>query len=232
MEKKNNFVQVLEVIKHFKSLTFKELQEQVDIPESTTRRIVAKLEKSGKIVKELGMYQVINESLTKQVPYFKKTSSNIEQKKLVAKKALHCIKAGESIFLDGGSTVDFLADLLVPELGVNILTNSIPIFLKLYEKGFAEIMLVGGNYNQANSSLVGYGAVDFIEKYNFDVAFIEVSSIDQDFNCYTTRMDDLQIKRKVIEKAKFSFVLADKTKFDKKSFIKFASKKEVVIITE
>ncbi|ATX71029.1 DeoR/GlpR family DNA-binding transcription regulator [Spiroplasma clarkii] len=232
MEKKNNYKVVLETIKQFNNITFKELQGHVNIPESTTRRILNNLEKGGKIVKEFGAYQILSAPLVKEIPYLETANINIEQKKEIARKAFYCIKPGESIFLDGGTTIDFLADLLTVDLMINILTNSIPIFIKLYEKGFRDIVLVGGNYNIANHSLVGYSAVDFIEKYNFDIAFLEVSSVDQSFNCYTTRMDDLQIKRKVIERSKFVFVLADESKFDKKSFIKFATKNEVVIISE
>ncbi|QEH62266.1 fructose operon transcriptional repressor [Spiroplasma chinense] len=232
MKKANNQLVILETIRQLKNPTFKELQQKLDIPESTIRRILTNFERSGKVVKDLGMYQIVAQPLVRETPYYEKTFTNIDKKKEIAMKAFYCIKDGESVFLDGGTTIDFLADLLEIGQHLNIVTNSIPIFLKLFEKGFKDIVLIGGNYNATNQSLVGFGAVDFIEKYNFDVSFLEVSSVDNEYNCYTTSVDDCQIKQRIIEKSKFCFALADETKFNKKSFIKFGSKKDVIIISE
>lgn len=50
-------------------------------------------------------------------------------------------------------------------------------------------------------------------------------------NLYTTDPDEAMIKAEVIKRASKSYVLADKSKFNIKSLVKFASQSEVEIIT-
>jgi DeoR family fructose operon transcriptional repressor len=117
-------------------------------------------------------------------------------------------------------------------MNLTIYTNSIENALLLSKKDIQNIILIPGKLKNTTRSIVGIEAVSFIDDYHFDVAFLGVNAIDENFNYYTTDAEEAALKKKVIAKTELPFVLANHSKFNSISLVKFGSKKRLPVLSE
>jgi DeoR family fructose operon transcriptional repressor len=208
------------------------LSDFLNIPLTTLRRDLDELNNEQKLIRVYGGAKSI---ATKVIPELKIDEKFIEhssEKVKIAKAAIQCIKPGEVIFLDAGSTTYQVAQLITAEMNLTIYTNSIENALLLSKKDIQNIILIPGKLKNTTRSIVGIEAVSFIDDYHFDVAFLGVNAIDEHFNYYTTDAEEAALKKKMIAKTELPFVLADHSKFNSISLVKFGSKKRLPVLSE
>ncbi|WP_339021644.1 hypothetical protein [Spiroplasma endosymbiont of Atherix ibis] len=158
--------------------------------------------------------------------------TNVEAKKIIAKKASACIKPFETIFLDAGSTTFFLAEKIKPEFNNKIYTNSIINAQILAKNGVKYIKLLPGKLKISTVAICGVEKITALSKYNFDLAFLGINAVDKEFNFFTTDEDEAEVKRIAIKNSQFAFVLADISKNNSKSLVKFSDKSQIALINE
>lgn len=208
-----------------------DLSSKLDIPMSTLRRDIGELEKEGIINKLHGGVELNNSNTLVMEDFFEsKVNSEIDEKTIIAKKAIKLIKPNESIFIDSGSSGYYVSKYLPRDLNLKIVTNSIYNVLELIKQGHSDVYLLGGQFKVVTGAIIGYEAVQSLSYYNFDKAFIGINAIDKKYNLYTTNSDHAQIKNEIIKNSKITYGLADSSKFNKKSFYLFAREGQVKII--
>ncbi|AKX34025.1 DeoR family transcriptional regulator [Spiroplasma litorale] len=212
--------------------TNESISNELKIPFTTLRRDLNELHKENYLVKVHGGAKVVKEKSILEENLTEKMSSNIEAKKNIAEKALHCIKQNESVFLDAGSTTYFLAKIIKKELNNKIYTNSILNAQILANNGVEDINLLPGKLKLKTNAIVGVETINSLKKYYFDVAFIGTNAIDSEYNFYTTDEDEAEVKRIVIKNSNLAFALADKSKLKSKSFVKYGDKTQLALINE
>ncbi|WP_227991223.1 DeoR/GlpR family DNA-binding transcription regulator [Spiroplasma poulsonii] len=159
-----------------------------------------------------------------------KIQHHAEAKYLIAQQAVKKIKPKMWLYLDAGSSTLALIKLMRPDDDLVIITNSIFHVKLLALAGFNNVYVLGGKYKHQTGALIGWEAVSTLQKYHLDCAFLGVNGISG-ANLYTTDPEKAMIKAEVIKCVSKSYVLADKSKFNAKSSVKFASQSEVEIIT-
>ncbi|QGS51890.1 DeoR/GlpR family DNA-binding transcription regulator [Spiroplasma tabanidicola] len=209
-----------------------DISKALGIPFSTLRRDLNDLQSEYKLKRVHGGAQSIVEKSILEESITSKLESNVEAKIIIAKKALNCIKPGETIFLDAGSSTYHLAKLIKPELRIRVYTNSIINAQTLANNGINEVYILPGKFKPTTNAICGVETIAAIKKYYFDVSFIGINAIDNEYNFYTTDDDEAEVKKLVIENSQFSFGLADKSKMKSKSFIKFSDKRKIALINE
>ncbi|AHI52825.1 DeoR/GlpR family DNA-binding transcription regulator [Spiroplasma culicicola] len=209
-----------------------DISKALNIPFTTLRRDLTDLNDECKLKRVNGGAQSIKERSILELKLDEKLTANVEAKKTIAKKALHCIKPGETIFLDAGSSTYYLAQLINPQLNIRIYTNSVINAQVLANNGVTDIYLLPGKLKLTTGAICGVETISAIKKYNFDVAFIGVNAVDNEFNFYTTDDDEAEVKKTIILNSQFAFGLADTSKMKSKSFIKFSDKSQIALINE
>lgn len=209
-----------------------EISKVLNIPFTTLRRDLTDLNYEQKLKRVHGGAQSIKEKSILEAKLDEKLTSNIDAKQLIASKALNCIKPFETVFLDAGSTTYFLAKLITQDLNVKVYTNSIINAQVLANNGIRDIYLLPGKLKLSTGAICGVETIAAISKYNFDVAFLGINAIDKEFNFYTTDDDEAEIKMKIIKNAQFAFGLADTSKMNSKSFVRFSDKSKIALINE
>ena len=192
--------------------TIKELRERFpEISLMTLHRDLNALEALGVITKYRGGVRSVHHP--DDVEFNTRMKENNAGKISMVKKAMKLIKPNSSLFLDAGTSTLILARNL-PDIDLNITTVSPSIALELCKLQNPVINLCGGTMNRKNLAVSGMNTMDLLDKINIDVAFIGVSgcSLDAGFTCGTEA--DMQIKRRVIKKARTVAVMcgADKLK--------------------
>lgn len=220
--------QTREFIEKNHVVTIRQLQAlHPDVSLMTIHRDLDALVQMGVIVKVRGGARSVLH--TGDPGFEERLQENNSGKAAVAAKALELIQPHSTVFLDA-STTNLVLARKMPDLDVNIFTNSPNIAMELCRLKNPNITLCGGTVNRKNMALSGQTAMEMLEKINIDLAFIGVSgcSAEAGFTCGTER--DMLIKGLVIRKARTSVVVCDRAKFTRLMPYTFARPQDVDIL--
>jgi len=216
--------QIVEMLSQNSSLKAVELAEHFQVSRETIRRDLMALNKSGTMKKwSVGTDQVNDFKISS---FDSRLSKNYDIKLRICQKALQYIPAHAVLFLDTGSTMVCMAQLLRDHAGYTILTNSIPVVNTLLESD-NQIILAGGNVNHKIMSCVGMQCVSFLERFKVDVAIFGTSGFDRHKGPTCNNLDDCQIKSIIIDNAQTNIVLADSEKATRSALTQFAAWREI-----
>ncbi|AKU79610.1 DeoR/GlpR family DNA-binding transcription regulator [Spiroplasma turonicum] len=232
MFKEKRFELIIEYVNKNGYATNESISKELSIPFTTLRRDLNELHNQNYLIKVHGGAKTLKEKSILEANFSEKISDNIDQKKIIAEKALLCIKPNESVFLDAGSTTYFLAKIIKKDLNNRIYTNSILHAQVLANNGIEDINILPGRLKLKTNAIVGVETINSLKKYYFDVAFIGINAIDSDYNFYTTDEDEAEIKKIVVKNSHLAFALADKSKLNSRSFVKCGDKSQLAVIDE
>ena len=134
----------------------------------TLRRDLAYLEDEHKIIRTRGgakSLSFVSENL-KEEKFLRNTLVNIEEKNIIARKAVKLIRPGRSVFLDAGSTILCLSKL-IPDERYYIFTSAPNVAMEVLYSTSSAVNLTGGELNRDNLAVAGAGAVDFMKNVKF-----------------------------------------------------------------
>ena len=215
------------------SVSFGELKEQFpQVSEMTLRTDLKTLDGEGKILRIHGGAKSIGtlqSTLSKDDFINKRSILNIQEKQLIAQKAVALLKPEEAIFIDSGSTTTMMA-AAIPEGPRLIYTSGLGCATELARLTEARICLPGGVLNRYSHSVCGVSAIKEIERVSFRQAFIGVTgfSYENGFSCSID--EEARLKEAAIRHAQQVILLMDSTKLRKHSTYTFCRLPEVDII--
>ncbi len=211
----------------------KELSAKFNVTQTSIRRDLEELEKQGLIIRVHGGSKSIVQdtvlSKGRETAMSSRNSINEHQKDIVCKKAASYIKDGSCIFLDGGSSIIKILPY-INNHKVKIVSHS-SLFTQFDLPSNIELFVVGGKYLPEYKMSVGPMAVNDLERFNFDIAFISCAGIDlQRRLVYTAEMDTMAVKQKAMQLASTNYLLVDDSKSNVKGFCSFISSDDFDII--
>lgn len=202
-------------------VNLKDIAKELQISEITVRRDFEKLENAGKLKRVQGGAALEGALDDAELTMRQKLSLNASAKEKVAALAAEYVKDGDCVFLDGGTSVALLIDLLASRR-IKIVTYNQLIVRKLIQP-IAEIIVVGGRFMPHYSMNVGPLAQEMLRQFHFNVAFLGCSGIALDDSvAYTTEMESMVMKHIAIENAESSVLMLDASKVQKRAFLQFA----------
>ncbi len=159
-----------------------------------------------------------------------------EEKRKIAEKAASLVKDGDVILVDGGTTTYYMTKYLATK-NIRVITNSILIAHKIdidrqAKFGGAEVFITGGFIYHNSGLLIGPQAIDNIKQYHANVAFLSVGGIESHAATNSNQLI-VETERTMIEQSEKVVMLADSSKFGKKSMVKMCDIQEIdIIVTE
>ncbi|MEZ9564954.1 DeoR/GlpR family DNA-binding transcription regulator [Vibrio artabrorum] len=224
-------LQIVELINDQRSATVEEIAQAFNVSLETIRRDLKKLDDSGALKRVHGgavSVQKIDEGLS----FYTRSKDYIEEKKLLVNKALNYIKEGMVIGLDASSSSWCLARE-IPNISCTIITNSLQNVVALEGKSNINVICTGGSYSEKYSSFYGQLAVDTLTNMSVDVCFFSCVGFDYDSGIWDSNEYNYQIKRSFINISEQVILIADKSKYKKRSLLKICDNESVhVIITD
>jgi DeoR/GlpR family transcriptional regulator of sugar metabolism len=213
---------ILEMLNGVALCSVADLVERLDVSRITVVRDLAFLEKSGIVTKVHGGAKLHNEDLPRYEARFKvRMNKNLQRKQAIGREAALLPKDDNTIFIDSSTTAYIFAlELMKRKFShLNIITNSPAILNAAKEASGVSIIATGGELNPVFNMLGGLWVTDFLEKINFDAAFISASGISEKLNLTTSSIDIANILTKVISRTTRVNLLADSSKFSKQEMI-------------
>lgn len=208
-----------------------DLANDLDVSPATIRRDLVQLEKSGHMRRVHGG-AVSSDSRLEEQLFDDKTSIAAKEKRDIAEAALKFIEPGDSVFLDGGSTVLALAGMLQDSPDITVVTNSLRIASTFSGHG-PRTILIGGELRRLSQTFVGSLTRPILDQIHVDSAFLGTIALSTREGLTTTDPREALTKEAVMKHARQRILLADSSKIDKVSFVKFAAIEDIdILITD
>ncbi len=224
------FAKILSILERTGSVTVQQLMAELNTSESTIRRDLTALDANGQLTKVHGgailknaAYSTIDDEV------IHRKEQNREAKEIIAKYAAGLIKPGDFVYIDAGTTTEFMIDYITEKQAI-LVTNAITHAKRLAEKG-CKVYILGGEFKAVTEAIVGEEAVETLEKYNFTKGFFGTNGISIQKGFSTPELREAMVKKKSMENCRECYVLADNSKFNQISSVTFAPFENATIIT-
>lgn len=138
---------------------------------------------------------------------------NKRAKRAVAALAADLIADDQSILLDSGSTVQFMAEHLKTAPSKVLMTTGLNLMLALHDCPQHQLMLTGGVLRQNAMSLSGRLVETTLETMSFDTVLLGADRVDPALGLSTFSEEEAHLNRAMIRASRRVIVLADASKF-------------------
>ena len=211
MEKRQT--KIIDTLRKQKRVTVDELAKLFDISRETIRRDLTQLANTGKIQKIHGgaiLPRVFGEGSFQQ-----RMSDNTDAKARIASQAAELFTAGETLFIDTGSTTLYFAEKLSEISGLTIVTNSTEIARIISSSGTGNrTFLLGGEYSNDNHQTVGTLVAAQIKSFRAHHAVLTVGALDVRSGAMDFNIEEAQVAHAMIEQSESVTILADSSKYN------------------
>lgn len=213
-------------------ISVKELCLKLYASESSVRRDLSVLESRGIIRRTHGGAELVN-NFSKVAAFSKRSHHNSEAKRAIAKKAATLINDGNVIFLDQSSTSFYLANEIMNNNTLTVITNNIEILSLMSDTGIKTLSSGGVLYSENRVCLVGEDA-EYIFKNSFaDIMFFSVKSLAEDGGLWDPSREEVLVRGAMLQNAAKKVFLCDSEKFGTRSTYKQCTLDDVdVLISE
>jgi DeoR/GlpR family transcriptional regulator of sugar metabolism len=193
-----------------------EICGRLRVSPATVRRDLDQLEEAGTIRRVHGG-AVSVESRLEEPLFDDKASIAAREKRRIAEAALQFVEPGDTIYLDGGSTVLELARLLHERTNLTVVTNSLRAAHELAGRG-PRLILIGGELRRLSQTMVGPLTRYIVQELHMDKAFMGTIGLALKEGLTTTDPGEAYTKELVMSQARQVILLADSGKAGKVAF--------------
>ncbi|HDR2512948.1 TPA: L-fucose operon activator [Enterobacter ludwigii] len=197
------------------SLTMDVLSTQLNVSKETIRRDLSELQAQGKVLRNHGRAKYIHrENQDSGDPFHIRLKSHFTHKADIAREALEWIEAGMVIALDASSTCWYLARQL-PDIDIQVFTNSHPICLELGKREQIQLISSGGKLERKYGCYVNPSLISQLKLLDIDLFIFSCEGIDSHGGLWDSNRVNAGFKSLLLKRASQSLLLIDKSKFNR-----------------
>lgn len=132
----------------------------------------------------------------------------LEEKHIIAKKAVTLIKDGSVILIDGGTTCMEFVRQISPKIKFTCFTLSLPVALEMMNKPNADVIFIGGKIFKDAQLAIGASAINNLSQIRVDYSFIGTGYVDPVYGLTEFDWDVVQLKKAIIDASKKTILLS------------------------
>jgi DeoR family transcriptional regulator of aga operon len=209
---------ITEMLEAQERVTVEELVARFDVSAVTIRGDLDALAKAGAVIRSHGgALKRIEEP--EDIPITVKETLHHAEKVRIGHAAAHMIKDGETIMLDSGSTTMEIARQIkfLKLKSLNVITNALNVAMELASLPHVRLIMIGGILRQMSYSLAGPHAEQTLRALYSDRLFLGVDGLDPEIGLMTPDVLEAQLNAVMIQVSREVVVVADHTKFHRRS---------------
>lgn len=126
--------------------------------------------------------------------------------------AIDHLRAEDTIFIDCGSTLIHLVDLLPDAMPLTVVCYALNIADKLTQKPHVRLIMAGGFYHPASASFSGETTMALLDQLGINTAFFSAAGLDEARGVTCVHFHEAEIKRKAMGVSARNILLFDKSK--------------------
>lgn len=211
MKKEERQQAILEYLSKEHRVTSVELSDYLSVSEDTIRRDLKELSDQG-LLKAVRGGAVAPSPIP--LHYRKREKHDLENKKIIAEKAISYLKDGQVVFIDGGTTSLALVASFPHHLKLTVITNSFPVAVLVEDLPNIELIFAGGRMCKTSFTTAGMESLDFFRNFRADICILGICSIHHERGLTGILYDDSQIKKNMIQNSDFIIALSSSEKID------------------
>ncbi len=232
---------IANLVSNLKRVTVAELAARFEITPETVRRDLDSLELARRLRRVHGGAVAIDRMSMSEPSLDERTITRQSEKARIAAAAAKMLPASRtgSIILDSGSTTALLAGHLTRWTPANpgdqllVITNSLPTAATLSTNTELQLQILGGRVRGLTGAIVGSDTTAQLESLRPDIAFIGTNGVDAEFGFSTPDTVEASVKSAIVRSARRVVALADSSKLDEQTLVRFATLDEVdTLITD
>ncbi|MES0046692.1 MULTISPECIES: DeoR/GlpR family DNA-binding transcription regulator [unclassified Mesorhizobium] len=179
LTKKERHALILSEVRRSASIRISKLARRIGVAGETIRRDLIELGDAGLINRTYGGATI---SLVTSEPVISERGLTlIEERARIGRGAAGLVQKGQIVMIDGGSTTYEVArNLSQLKRDLTIITNSTGVASVAGANPTFRVLLCPGTYDSREGSVLGEDTVEFLRRYNADVAIIGASGISAD----------------------------------------------------
>ena len=184
-----------------------ELAAKFNVSVITIRRDLDQLESDGAVERTHGG-AIYTKHIAAESTYREKNEQNREVKSAIGATAAGLAEAGETVFVNSGSTTFQIIMSLIQIPGIRIVTNNIAAVMEAPAESSSELILIGGNYRPASGCTTGDFAMQLVGQLNVSKTFIGADGISLKNGITSPVSQEAAITRLMIERTAGPVVVA------------------------
>ena len=169
--------QILHLLGSRGYMTVRELVETLQYSTATVNRDLNALQSARLVKRSHGGVEIASYGQLPPLPqrqYYHK-----KEKRRIAREAVEKIQNGDTVFLDGSTTVQYMIPFLFEKKDLRIITNSLRLAIELGDSEF-EVICLGGRIYERPHVLYSDDTVENAMKYRPDIMFFSVDCVTPD----------------------------------------------------
>ncbi len=198
-----------------------DLCESLGVSAVTIRKDLKLLEQKGLLFRTHGGASLENPYINERT-VLDKEKIFVAEKNGIAQMAASLISENDAIMIASGTTVQALSKYIEPKNKLTVITPSLAVVMHLIKHENIEILQLGGYLRHSAASVIGNYAEYMLEHISCSKLFLGADGIDMNYGISTTNLEEAALNKKMIDAAQKVIVLADASKFGKKSFAKIS----------
>lgn len=194
-----------------------DLVEEMKVSIDTIRRDLRRLEEEGKLTCIRGG-ACASEDALQYSPFFGRQIIHEAEKREAARKAVSLIHSENIIALNAGTTNAVLAEeLLHLKKHITVVTNNLSVVSTLTASETIDLIVPGGIIDKQELSMTGYGCVEELSTYSFDLCFLSINAFHPAYGFSDFRFQEIDIMNAMIRHSQKTVAVMDTHKFNKVS---------------
>ena len=211
MFQKERMEKILSILKIHGYVTVKYLTEELHYSTATINRDLNMLEQMDEIKRSYGGVEL---KTPQTVPVMFRYAQGKPAKKRIAKCAAELIEDGDTIFMDGSTTVQYMGEYILQKKNITVLTNNTALSAFLAEYGI-DVIVLGGRIMEPPYMLAGHDTVETASHYKADKCFFSTAFVTHDGEMAYTGDIFFTLHKTMMHNAAKTFYLVDRDKVDR-----------------
>ncbi|KXK62795.1 MULTISPECIES: DeoR/GlpR family DNA-binding transcription regulator [Micromonospora] len=203
--------QIMAALRRSGFLSVTDLAEQLGVSPMTVRRDLRRLAETGEAMLVHG-----GVSLPPDGPagptFALRAQAHPEAKRAVGRAAAGLVRPGDTIGVDSGTTAVAVAHALPDEFDGCLVTHSVPVLAHMLGRPRARVIGIGGELLHENQAMVGFAALDLLQRMRVRMLFLGASAVDER-GVYARSEVELTAKHAVMDIADEIVLVVDGSKF-------------------
>lgn len=133
-------------------------------------------------------------------------------KRAACRFALSHVHAEDTIFVDCGTTLQHLIDLIPESMPLTVVCYALNIAERLASAPHVRLILLGGLYHPETASFSGPQGLDTLDRVGINTAFLSAAGLDTMRGATCAHFHEVAVKQKAIATAQKNLLVIDNSK--------------------
>jgi DeoR/GlpR family transcriptional regulator of sugar metabolism len=218
--------EILHIVRREGHARVNDLASRFNTSAVTVRNDLNELHQRGLVLRSHGG-AVMPDTVLHESPVHERLKTHSDEKQRIGAMAATLINDGETIILDSGTTTLEIARQIKNKRGLQIITNGVNIAAELLDARGVRTFIVGGTVRGDSASIIGRSTEDMFEQFRADKLFLGGAGCDPEFGVSGTNLEETMVNRAMLKICREIILVADASKFSKRSMSRIAPFSEI-----